>query len=204
MAVPDAIPTAPQSRALPEPGDVLPITRWGTPVMHHELRDVTEFDDDLAKLVSDMVATMYAAHGVGLAANQVGVDLKVFVFDCPDGDENRVTGVVCNPVLTLPEGKERHLDEADEGCLSLPGAFTGCARPDQAHVTGFDQTGAPVEFHGTGLLARCLQHETDHLFGTVFGDRLAERARKKLYKQHGELADHYPADWPVTPAGVDD
>jgi len=193
-----------QSRPLPSPGDVLPITRWGTPVMHHELKDVTDFGPELEQLVRDMVATMYAAGGVGLAANQVGVDLKVFVFDCPDADENRVTGVVCNPVLTLPEGKDRNLEDADEGCLSLPGAFIGCARPDQSHVTGVDHTGEPVEFVGTGLLARCLQHETDHLFGTVFGDRIPERARKKLYKQHGELADHYPDDWPVTPASEDD
>lgn len=197
--MPDEYPTAAQSRPLPEPGDVLPITRWGTPVMHHELRDVTEFDASLEKLVRDMVATMQAAHGVGLAANQVGVDLKVFVFDCPDGDDRRVTGVVCNPVLTLPEGKDRNLEEGDEGCLSLPGAFTACARPDRSHVTGVDHTGAPVEFDGTGLLARCLQHETDHLFGTVFGDRVPERARKKLYKQHQELADRYPDDWPVSP-----
>ena len=166
--------------------------------MHHELADVTVFDDDLATLVADMVATMHAARGVGLAANQVGIDRKVFVFDCPDDDENRVTGVVCNPVLTLPSGKDRQLETADEGCLSLPGAFTECARPDQSHVKGVDHTGAPVEFRGTGLLARCLQHETDHLFGTVFGDRVPERARKKLNKQHQELADNYPDDWPVT------
>jgi len=166
--------------------------------MHHELDDVTDFNDDLATLVRDMVATMHAAHGVGLAANQVGVDLKVFVFDCPDDDENRVTGVVCNPVLTLPEGKDRELETADEGCLSLPGSFTECARPDRSHVSGVDHTGAPVQFEGTGLLARCLQHETDHLFGTVFGDRVPERARKRLHKQHEELAESYPDDWPIT------
>jgi peptide deformylase len=166
--------------------------------MHHELADVTDFNDDLATLVRDMVATMHAAHGVGLAANQVGVDLKVFVFDCPDDDENRVTGVVCNPVLTLPEGKDRELETADEGCLSLPGSFTECARPDRSHVSGVDHTGAPVQFEGTGLLARCLQHETDHLFGTVFGDRVPERARKRLHKQHEELAESYPDDWPIT------
>nr|MCW2727327.1 def [Aeromicrobium sp.] len=187
-----------QSRPLPDGGVVRPITRWGTPVMHHELKDVTVFDDELRTLVADMVATMYAARGVGLAANQVGVDRKVFVFDCPDDDDVQVTGVVCNPVLTLPEGKERNLDEADEGCLSLPGAFTTCARPDWAHVSGVDENGDPVEFTGTGLLARALQHETDHLFGTVFGDRIPERARKKLNKQHAELAENYPDDWPVT------
>jgi peptide deformylase len=177
---------------------VRPITRWGTPVMHRELAEVTSFDDELGELVRDMVATMRAAKGVGLAANQVGVDLKVFVFDCPDDDNDHVTGVVCNPVLMLPEGKDRNLEDEDEGCLSLPGAFTSCARPDQARVTGVDEHGEPVEFIGTGLLARCLQHETDHLFGTVFGDRLPERARKKLHKQHHELADNYPDDWPIT------
>lgn len=187
-----------QSRPLPGGGAVRPITRWGTPVMHRELADVTVFDDELRTLVRDMVVTMNAARGVGLAANQVGVDLKVFVFDCPDDDDNQVTGVVCNPVLTLPEGKDRSLEDSDEGCLSLPGAFTSCARPDVARVSGFDENGEPVEFIGTGLLARCLQHETDHLFGTVFGDRVPERARKKLYKQHEELADNYPDDWPVT------
>ena len=191
--------SAEQSRPLPEGGKILPITRWGAPVMHHELRDVTDFGEELATLVADMTATMYAAEGVGLAANQVGVDLKVFVFDCPDDDHQRVTGVVCNPVLTLPEGKDRNLDTADEGCLSLPGAFAECARPDLATVRGVDHLGEPVEFTGTGLLARCLQHETDHLFGTVFGDRVPDRARKKLYKQHDNLADDYPDDWPVSP-----
>lgn len=187
------------SRPLPTGGKVLPITRWGTPVMHHELRDVTDFDDGFRSFVADMVATMYAAEGVGLAANQVGVDLKVFVFDCPDSDDNRITGVVCNPKLRLPEGAERQLDVHDEGCLSLPGAFVECARPDLAWVSGFDEHGEAVEFAGTGLLARCLQHETDHLFGTVFGDRVPEKSRKKLYKQHESLAANYPDDWPVSP-----
>jgi len=190
---------AEQSRALPEGGAVLPITRWGTPVMHHELKDVTEFDDELAALVADMTATMYAADGVGLAANQVGIDLKLFVFDCPDKDHRRVSGVVCNPRITFPEGAARRLETADEGCLSLPGAFVECSRPDTATVRGVDHHGEPVEFVGTGLLARCLQHETDHLFGTVFGDRVPDRARKKLYKLHDSVADDYPDDWPATP-----
>lgn len=185
-----------QSRALPTGGTARPITRWGTPVMHHELADVTTYGEELESLVKDMVATMYAAKGVGLAANQVGADLKVFVFDCTDEDDERVTGVVCNPVLHLPEGKDRNLDEEDEGCLSLPGGFSPCARPDMCHVTGTDHTGESVEFHGSGMLSRCLQHETDHLFGTVFGDRLTDRARKKLYRQHKQLVEDYPDDWP--------
>ena len=83
-----------------------------------------------------MVATMYAAEGVGLAACQIGVDLAVFVFDCPDADGERTVGVVCNPELELPEGRDRRLEEDDEGCLSFPGAFTPLARPDTARVTG--------------------------------------------------------------------
>lgn len=172
--------------------------------MHRELRDVTEFDDGLRALVADMVATMYAASGVGLAANQVGEDLKVFVFDCPDEDGNSVTGVVCNPVLTLPEGRDRQLEEHDEGCLSLPGAYVECTRPDSSHVSGLDESGNAVEFTGSGLLARCLQHETDHLYGTVFGDRIPDRARRKLTKRHRELADRYPDDWPVSPMLVEE
>ncbi|WP_271633747.1 peptide deformylase [Solicola gregarius] len=184
---------------LPTGGTVRPITRWGAPVMHHELRDVTAFDDELATLVADMFATMYAAEGAGLAANQVGVDQKLFVFDCTDGSDARVKGVVCNPVLTLPDPGERRLDEDDEGCLSLPGGYSACARPDWSRVDGVDHTGAPVTYVGEGgTLARCLQHETDHLFGRVFGDRLSARARKKLFKQAAQIADQFDDDWPAS------
>src|SRR6188472_3400804 len=143
---------------LPEGGAVRPMTRWGTPVMHRPQADVTTYDDDLRTLVADMVATMYAADGVGLAACQIGVDQAVFVFDCPDESGERWVGVVCNPTLTLPEGKDRRLDADDEGCLSFPGAFVECARPDTARVDGFGVDGSPVTFEGDGLLARCLQH----------------------------------------------
>ena len=88
--------------------------------------------------------------------------------------------MVCNPVLRLPEVGDRNLDEDDEGCLSFPGAFVPCARPDYAWVSGQDLAGEPVAFEGDGLLARCLQHETDHTQGTVFGDRLPTKLRKKL------------------------
>jgi peptide deformylase len=184
-------------------GAVRPITRWGTPVMHARTRPVTSFDHELHELVRDMFATMYAAEGVGLAATQVGIDLAVFVFDCPDDEHLRHVGVVCNPEVIVPEGKERKLDTADEGCLSLPGAYLELARPDHAVCRGQDHRGDPVEVVGTGLLARCLQHETDHLNGTVFGDRLSGRARKKLWALHEERAENYPDDWPVSPR-VDD
>jgi peptide deformylase len=182
---------------LPRGGVVRPITRWGDPVMHRQQQPVTSYDDELLQLVSDMVETMYAADGVGLAACQIGVDRAVFVFDCPDDSGRNTVGVVCNPVLTLPEGKDRKLDEGDEGCLSYPGAFVECARPDVASVTGTGVDGQPVEFGGTGMLARCLQHETDHTLGTVFGDRLPTKLRKKLQKAMERAADEYPLDWPA-------
>jgi peptide deformylase len=171
--------------------------------MHQPTRRVESFDDELATLVADLAATMYAADGVGLAAAQVGVDLSVFVFDCPAEDATHHRGVVCNPVLTVPEGKDRRLAESEEGCLSLPGAYVELARPDVAAVDGVDEADQPVHFEGTGILARCLQHESDHCLGTVFGDRLGNRARKKLLKQAEALADEFPSDWPVTPRRVD-
>ena len=184
---------------LPTNGSVRPITRWGDPVMHRRNQPVTKFGEELQKLIADMTATMNAADGVGLAANQVGVDLQLFIFDCPDKDGVRRQGIVCNPVTEVPEGKDRRLDEGDEGCLSLPGAFTKCVRPDWARVTGVDEHGNPVSYEGTGLLARCLQHEADHTQGVVFGDRLSRKYRKRLVAEAEEFAPDYPDDWPLSP-----
>jgi peptide deformylase len=190
---------------LPGGGTVRPITRWGEPVMHRMQEPVTDFGEELRSLVADMVATMYAADGVGLAACQIGVDRSVFVFDCPDTDGVHHQGVVCNPELYLPEGRDRRLDDGDEGCLSFPGAFVPCARPDYAEVRGQGLEGDPVRHTGTGLLARCLQHETDHCQGRVFGDRLPKRAYKQLTRQHDAAAEEFPPGWPAvaTPSDGD-
>jgi peptide deformylase len=182
---------------LPRGGSVRPMTRWGTPVMHRPQQLVTVFDDQLRALAADMVATMYAADGVGLAACQIGEDVAMFVFDCPNDEDERVIGVVCNPTLVLPEGNDRYLDDSPEGCLSFPGAFVPCARPDFATVEGQGLDGQPVRFEGDGLLAKCLQHETDHTLGTVFGDRVSAKAMKKLRKQQEAAADDFPANWPT-------
>src|SRR5690349_20186781 len=114
---------------LPEGGTVRPVVRWGTPVMHRRQAYVTAYDEDLRALAADLVATMYAADGVGLASCQIGVGLCVCVFDCHDSSGERTVGVVCNPEVTLPEGKDRRLDEEDEGCLSLPGGYVPLACP---------------------------------------------------------------------------
>ena len=192
----DSAPLTPDT-VLPAGGTVRPVVRWGTGVMHRAARPVASYDEELRALVADMVATMHAADGVGLAACQIGVDLAVFVFDCTDESGAFHRGVVCNPVLDLPQGRERRLDESEEGCLSYPGAFVECARPDWARVTGQGLDGEDVSVEGDGLLARCLQHETDHTYGTVFGDRLSDRARKKLRKQMEAMAENYGVDWPV-------
>ena len=181
----------------PADGAVRPITRWGAEVMHRPQQPVEAYDEELRSLVADMAATMYAADGVGLAACQIGVDLAVFVFDCPDEDDVWQQGVVCNPRVTVPEGKDRRLDDDEEGCLSFPGAFVKLARPDFARVTGAGLDGEPVAYEGTGLLARALQHETDHTRGTVFGDRLAAKPRKKLAKAQEAVAEDYPEGWPA-------
>jgi peptide deformylase len=167
-------------------GQVHPIVQVGDPVLSTPCAPVEEFDDALRQLLADMFASMYAADGVGLAANQIGVGLQVFVYDCPDADQRFHRGVMINPTLLEPQ--TRYLDEDDEGCLSVKGQFAELARPDFATVRGVDHEGNPIEKSGDGLLARCLQHEYDHLQGMLFIDRLSARKRKKVLK--GWEAEH--------------
>ncbi|MEV0166100.1 peptide deformylase [Nonomuraea fuscirosea] len=167
-------------------GEVRPIVRVGDPVLHRPCEPVTGFDGELAALVADMFASMYAAEGVGLAANQIGVPLRVFVYDCQDADGRPHKGVVVNPVLELPGLGERRLDAGDEGCLSVPGQYAPLPRADRATVRGFDAEGEPVVVEGTGLLARCLQHETDHLDGHLYIDRLPAKRRKQVLAAYEE------------------
>ncbi|HTI28696.1 MAG TPA: peptide deformylase [Kutzneria sp.] len=167
-----------------------PIRVVGDPVLSTPTRPVTDFDDELRTLVADMYETMAAANGVGLAANQIGVDRRVFVYDCPDDEGNRHKGVVVNPTLETSARPEGMPDPDDdfEGCLSVPGETYPTGRADWAKVTGFDDNGEPVEVEGTGFFARCLQHETDHLDGLLYLDRLVgrnARAAKKMLKRNG-------------------
>jgi peptide deformylase len=163
-------------------GAVRRITEVGEEVLHRPCRDVTEFGPDLAALIDDMFLTLYAAEGAGLAANQVGVDLRLFVYDCPDDDGIRHVGHIVNPVLETPTSGRRLLDE-DEGCLSVPGAVMAVPRPDRAVVRGLDKDGNPLVIEGTGYFARCLAHETDHTNGYLYLDRLAKREKKDALRQ---------------------
>ncbi|MEU9199087.1 peptide deformylase [Streptomyces sp. NPDC048332] len=174
-----------------ERGTSRPITVVGNPVLHRECKDVTAFDDELAQLIDDMFASQRTAEGVGLAANQIGVDLKVFVYDCPDDDGVRHTGAICNPVLEELAPEERVLDDSNEGCLSVPTAYASLARPDYAVVRGQDARGNQIRVRGDGYFARCLQHETDHLYGYLYIDRLSKRDRKDALRQMAENTPRY-------------
>ncbi|MFJ4966432.1 peptide deformylase [Streptomyces sp. NPDC088729] len=169
-------------RNRPIPGSsglVREMSLLGDPVLHRACEDVTDFGPSLAGLVEDMFATMYAAHGVGLAANQIGVPLKVFVYDCPDDDDVRHLGHVVNPELVEADGLTVR---GPEGCLSLPGLEAGTERFDHAVVEGLTMTGEPVRIAGTGWFARCLQHECDHLDGSVYTDRLTGLRRARALR----------------------
>ncbi|MER5518661.1 peptide deformylase [Streptomyces sp. NPDC002763] len=170
---------APEARR----GSVRRITETGEEVLHKPCRDVTEFGPDLAALIDDMFLTMYIADGAGLAANQVGVDLRLFVYDCPDDDGVRHVGHIVNPVLETPDPAGRRLLDDSEGCLSVPGAVMDVPRPDRAVMHGQDKDGNPLTLEGTGYFARCLAHETDHVNGRVFLDRLSGRDRKEALRQ---------------------
>jgi peptide deformylase len=176
---------------------VVPIRIVGDPVLHTPTTPVPVAADgslpaDLADVISTMYDTMDAAHGVGLAANQVGYGLRVFVYDCAEdrGARERRRGVVINPILETSEIPENMPDPEsdDEGCLSVPGESFPTGRAKWARVTGLDADGNPVTIEGTDLFARMLQHETGHLDGFLYLDRLVgrhARAAKRSVKSHG-------------------
>ncbi len=156
-----------------------PLRLLGDPALTAPGQEVTAFDGELARLIEDMYATMYAAHGVGLAANQIGVPLRVFVYDCPDDEDRRHLGHLVNPRLVETDGP---IIRGPEGCLSLPGIEAGTPRHDHAVVTGFSATGEPRTVTGTGFFARCLQHECDHLDGGLYVDRLTGLRRRRALR----------------------
>lgn len=168
----------------PTTGSVRPIVYYGDPVLHQPCKPVTAFDDELAELIADMFASMYAVNGVGLAANQIGVNARVFVLDCADAAGINKVAHVVNPTL-LPTEPPRELVTRSEGCLSVPGQYHELARPKTATVTGVNMKGEPITISGDGTLGQCLQHEFDHLEGMVYVDRLPRKARKRLLAEAG-------------------
>ena len=155
---------------------IRPICITGNPVLHTRAREFVVFDDELKTLVEDMFDTMDKAPGVGLAATQVGIGLRVFVYDYDDDEGNPRRGVVINPSLEIGEiaSGEADWDTELEGCLSVPGERFPLKRADWARLTGVDLQKNPVAIEATGWFARIFQHEYDHLEGTLYVDKLAE------------------------------
>ncbi|MEJ8652094.1 peptide deformylase [Streptomyces sp. MS1.AVA.3] len=182
-------PVASYPRLAPEVerGSVRRITVVGEEILRRRCREVTQFGTpELSQLVDDMFATNQVAEGAGLAANQVGVDLQLFVWDITDDWGVRHVGHIANPVLAEVPAEQRRLVEEPEGCLSVPGPYRVVPRLDRAVVRGRDKDGEPLVIEGRGYFARCLQHETDHLHGRLYLDRLAQRERKAALREMAE------------------
>jgi len=166
---------------------VQPIRLFGDPVLRAPAEPVVDFDKELRTLVKDLQETMLDAPGVGLAAPQIGVGLRVFSYHVDD-----VLGHLINPTLDLTDEEL----EDDEGCLSFPGLAFPTVRAYGVVAKGFDQHGEPVTIEGTELLARCVQHETDHLDGVLFTDRLSPLKKQFMRRDldalaRGELPEGY-------------
>jgi len=157
---------------------VLEIVKYPENVLRVKTSNVEEFGPGLQRLIDDMIETMYAAPGVGLAANQVGVSKMVAVIDVSVGEERQPLIVLVNPEIIHEEGGE----EAEEGCLSVPGYTTVLKRFHKVRVKALDRHGKPFEIEGEGLLARALQHEIDHLNGILFVDRMG-RIKKEFFRK---------------------
>lgn len=158
---------------------VMPIRTLGDPVLREPTSPVKTFDEALRALVEDMFETMYAAPGVGLAANQVGVGKAFFVYDDREGH----SGFVANPELSEFEGEETF----EEGCLSIPGPYHDTVRAERGRLRGRDLNGDRLEIRAEGLLARIFQHESDHLRGMLYIDRLDDEGRRDVMRQLREL-----------------
>jgi peptide deformylase len=152
----------------------------GDPILQTQCRPVTSFDTELSTLIDDMFASMYVAEGVGLAAPQIGRDLAVFVYDCPDSSGTRQVGHLVNPTLSAASTE---IDDGEEGCLSVPGPVHELDRAWEITASGVDRTGAPVQVTGTGFFARCLQHEYDHLQGKLYIDHLPRNRRRRVLRE---------------------
>ena len=153
---------------------VRPVRLFGDPVLRTPADPVVDFDRQLRSLVKDLAETMLEERGAGLAAPQLGVSLRVFTFDVDD-----IVGHLVNPVLEFPDEQEQ---DGPEGCLSIPGLYFDTKRRLNVVAKGFDMHGEPLQIVGTELMARCLQHETDHLDGVLFVDRLDAENKKEAMK----------------------
>jgi peptide deformylase len=173
---------------------IRPIHIYGEQVLHQRAVSVTVFDQQLEDLVRDMFETMENAPGVGLAAPQVGVALRVFVYDYPDDEDRPRKGVVVNPTITIGPISEAEPDEElhSEGCLSVPGERFSLQRADWAIIEGVDLDQKPVKIKAEGWFARIFQHEFDHLEGVLYVDKLPEDSKLQAFEAMAELGWNKP------------
>jgi peptide deformylase len=162
---------------------IRPIVKYGDAILHRPATSVAEITPEIQRLIDDMIATMYAAPGVGLAAPQIGVPLRLFVVDVSLGRRAEDLRVVVNPKVESREGTQ--LEE--EGCLSVPGFEATVLRPSAIVVSGLDRDGHPQVIEGRELMARALQHELDHLDGVLFVDRLRGIKRQQIVRRVHKL-----------------
>ncbi|MEF8833468.1 MAG: peptide deformylase [Halofilum sp. (in: g-proteobacteria)] len=166
----------------------LDILQYPDPYLRHKAATVEGVDDSIRALVDDMLETMYAAPGIGLAATQVGIDKRIAVIDVSESKDDPL--VLINPEIAAPEGSET----SEEGCLSIPDVFEKVTRPECVTLRALDREGNAYELHADGLLAVCIQHEVDHLDGRLFIDRLSmlkrQRIEKRLLKQRRRSGDN--------------
>ncbi|HEX4348195.1 MAG TPA: peptide deformylase [Vicinamibacterales bacterium] len=163
---------------------IRPILKYGDDILHDPARPVETITLDVDRLIQDMIETMYAAPGIGLAATQVGAPFRIFVVDLSVGRDPKSLIVMVNPEFVEREGVQ--LEE--EGCLSVPGFNATVVRPAKAVIKGLDRNGESHQHEATGLLARAFQHEMDHLEGTVFVDRLRGIKRDMIVKKIKKLS----------------
>lgn len=163
---------------------IRPIARYGEGVLQEAAREVERITPEMTAIIDDMVETMYAAPGIGLAAPQIGVSLRIFVIDLSVGRDAGGLIIFINPVFVERDGMQ--LEE--EGCLSLPGFTATVARPERAVVKGLNRHGVEQHREGSGLLARAFQHEMDHLDGRLFVDRLRGIKRDLIVRKIRKLA----------------
>lgn len=159
---------------------LLEIKKYPDKILKEKTSLVKNLDGEIQRLIDDMIETMYATRGVGLAANQVGVPKRLCVIDTSAREEKRPLIVLINPILVGKEG----VQESEEGCLSVPGFLTNVKRAGKVHVKAHDREGKPLEIEATGLLARVLQHEIDHLDGFLIIDRISPIKREFFKKRY--------------------
>jgi peptide deformylase len=161
-----------------------PLLRYGDTILHAPAAPVAAITTEIDRLITDMIETMYAAPGIGLAAPQIGVPLRIFVVDLSIGRDPKGLIVMVNPEFVERDGTQME----EEGCLSVPGFNATVVRPQRAVVKGLDRDGTPHQHEGVGLLARAFQHEMDHLDGTLFIDRLRGLKRDLIVRKIRKLA----------------